>query len=115
MKSTRVVLSIEPQLHHQLIEHLLSTAAGFEIVGRSTDPVWVLATIARTRPELWIHSWEEGPELQAILSHVYSTAPDIAVVRISPDEAAGFIQMRLSSLSSLLNLGSIHRGLEEVV
>lgn len=115
MTSTRVVLTIEHKLHDDLLKHLLCGGQGFEIVGEATDPIGAMALIAQAKPDVWIHSWDEGPELQATLSHIYATNPGIAVIRISPNEPAGFLQMQVNSLTSLLAFASRQRHVREAV
>ena len=83
-----------------------------EIVGPVTDPIAPLVAMARTKPDFWIHSHQEGPELQGLLSHVYACDPSIAVVRIDLNESTGYAQVPLNTLSSLLSFIKQGRALE---
>ncbi len=104
MKNVRVVLTIEHRLQAQLVKQALASYGGYEVVGESTDTVQVMALISQKEPDAWIHSWAEGPELQATLSHLYALHPELTVVRISPDESAGYVQVQIRSLAKLANL-----------
>ena len=115
MSSHGVVLTIEHQLHLQLLKRFLLTCPGFELVGESSDPLTAMALIVQKKPAIWMHSWEEGPELQAFLSHVYACTPEIAVVRISPNESAAFLQVQISSLDGLLNLAGQQKLIKQTV
>ena len=104
MNKTRVLLSVE---HEQMLELLCGAYADcpyVDIVGVSIEPVECMRLIAGTKPQLWIHSWEDGPEIQGLLSHIYQFHPSLAVVRLHPDESAGYMQMQINSLPDLLKL-----------
>jgi len=103
VKNTRVLLGTPSGLQTQILVSALQQHPDIELVGHVIDPVATLATMVRTKPDIWIHAWEEGPELQGMLSHVYSCHPAISVIRFNANEPAGYLQVRLDSLSSLLS------------
>ena len=106
MNLTRVLLSIEHQLQAQLLKNALLSRSDVELVGETKGVVDSLMLIAAKKPDLWIHSWEEGSEPSAAFSHAYSIHPSLAVLRIHPDEPAGFLQFPISSLSQLLEVAT---------
>ena len=106
MNPTRVLLSIEQQLHSQLLKNALLSRSDIELVGETKGVVDSLMLIATEKPDLWIHSWAEGSEPSAAFSHAYSIHPHLAVLRIHPDEPAGFLQFHISSLSQLLEVAT---------
>ncbi len=112
MKKTRVLLGTPEGLQSQLLVEALRDQQDVELVGHVSDPVATLISIARTKPDVWIHGWEEGPELQAMLSHVYSCDSSISVVRIDPNDAAGYVQVPVNSMASLLSFIRQGRQLE---
>ena len=93
MKTTRVLLGTPDGLQSNV-----------EVVGHVSDPVDTLVAMTRTRPDVWIHSWQEGAELQALLSHVYDFDSSISVIRIDPNDPAGYVQVPLNSMASLMNV-----------
>ena len=111
MPLTRVLLSIEQQLHAQLLKHTLLSRNDIELVGETKGIVDSLMLIAAEKPDLWIHSWDEGAERSAAFSHAYSIHPDLAVVRINPDEPAGFLQLPVNSFSQLIDVACRTRSL----
>jgi DNA-binding NarL/FixJ family response regulator len=106
MKKTRVLLTVEQQLHAQLLKKALASCDELEVVGEATDVIQCMMLIASTKPHVWIHSWDDGPDLTSVLSHIYSFDPSLSVIRISPDESAGFIQMQIHSLPELLKFAT---------
>jgi hypothetical protein len=52
--------------------------------------------------------------LQAMLSHVYSCDPSISVIRIDPNDPAGYLQVPVNSMASLLTFLRQGRRLEAV-
>tara|TARA_R110002049_G_scaffold285698_3_gene466864 strand:+ start:8094 stop:8486 length:393 start_codon:yes stop_codon:yes gene_type:complete len=112
VKKTRVLLGTPEGLQSQLLVEALRDQQDVELVGHVSDPVATLISIARTKPDVWIHGWEEGPELQAMLSHVYSCDSSISVVRIDPNDAAGYVQVPVNSMASLLSFIRQGRQLE---
>lgn len=104
MPLTRVLLSIEQQLHAQLLKNALLARGDIELVGESKGVVDSLMLIAAKKPDLWIHSWGEEAERSAAFSHAYSLVPDLAVVRISPDEPTGFLYRPVNSISEMVDL-----------
>lgn len=111
MNPTRVLLSIEQQLHAQLLKSALLSRSDVELVGETRGLIDSLMLIAAKKPDLWIHSWEEGSESSAAFSHAYNIHPSLAVLRIHPDEPAGFLQFHISSLSQLLDVATRTRPL----
>ena len=103
MKKTKVLLGTPDGLQSQILVSALRDQRDVEIVGHVSDPVTTLVTISRTKPDIWIHGREEGAELQAFLSHVYSCHPSISVIRIDPNDPAGYLQVPVQSMASLLN------------
>ena len=102
--STRVVLSVRSQMQVDLIERILVPRAGLEIVGRADDPLGVMSLISRHRADIWMHSWQEGPELRGLLSHLRSQFPALAVVHFDPDEVTGVIQTPIDSIETFAEL-----------
>ena len=113
MNRTRVLLTVEHQLHSQLLKHTLKSCPEIELVGEASGIIECMTLIAGKKPHLWIHSWDESPELGSVLSHIYSFHPSLSVIRISPNESAGYIQMQINSLSDLLMLATRTRHLVE--
>lgn len=99
---TRVLLTIEQPLHAHLLKNAFTTCPDLELVGEATEVIECMQMMVSRKPHLWIHSWDEGPDLQAVLSHVYDSQPSLSVIRISPNEPAGYIQMQVHSLADLL-------------
>ncbi len=110
MNST-VVLTIEHQLHAQLLKHALANCPDIELVGEATGLIESMMLIDAKKPDVWIHSWAECPQVSAALSQIYSRDPNLTVIRFNPDEPAGFIQMRVNSLPELLRLAAETRHL----
>jgi DNA-binding NarL/FixJ family response regulator len=113
MNRTRVLLTVEQQLHAQLLQHALDACPELELVGVASNLIECMKLVALKKPDLWIHSWDEGPELSSALSHIYSLHPSLSVIRICPNESAGYIQMRISSLPDLLLIAARARQLVE--
>ncbi|QEG42522.1 helix-turn-helix domain-containing protein [Roseimaritima ulvae] len=103
---TRVLLTVDQPLHAQLLKHAFATCPDLELVGEATEVIECMQKMVSKKPHLWIHSWDEGPELQAVLSHVYDSQPSLSVIRISLNEPAGYIQMQVRSLADLLKLAT---------
>ena len=101
---TTILLTIEHQLHAQLLKRALGNCPDIEVIGETKGLIESMVFIASHKPNVWIHSWAESPELSSALSHVYSEDPNLAVIRINPDEPAGYIQMRVNTLPHLLRL-----------
>jgi chemotaxis response regulator CheB len=101
MNTTRILLSIEHQLQAQLLKRSLESEPGLELIGEANNAVEILMQIEAAKPDLWIHSWEQSPELEGVLSHAYSCQPDLVVVRISPNESSGYAQLQINSLAKL--------------
>ena len=114
VNNTRVLLGTPPGLPSQVLTDALQNQCDVDIVGPISDPIATLVAITRTKPDIWIHSWEEGPELQSMLTHVYSCDPTIAVVRIDLNEPNGYAQVPLNSLASLVSFIKQGRPLESV-
>ena len=114
MTKTRVLLGTPNGLQSQILVETLRNQKDVELVGHVSDPVATLVTITRAKPDVWIHSWKEGPELQAMLSHVYSCDPSISVIRIDPNDPAGYLQVPVNSMASLLTFLRQGRRLEAV-
>ena len=106
MNLTRVLLSIEHQLHAQLLKNALSSRNDVEVVGETKGIVDSLMLIAAKKPDLWIHSWDESSLPPAAFSHAYSLHPNLAVMRINPDEPAGLLQLQISSLAQLIDVAT---------
>jgi hypothetical protein len=109
MYLTRVLLSVEHQLHAQLLKNALLSRSDIELVGETKGIVDSLMLIAAKKPDLWIHSWEERAEPSAAISYAYSIHPNLAVLRVNPDEPTGFLQVQVSSLSQLIDVASRSR------
>ena len=103
VKKTKVLLGTPDGLQTQILLAALRDQRDVEIVGRGSDSMTTLITIARTKPDVWIHGREEGAALQAFLSHVYSCHPSITVIRIDPNDPAGYLQVPVHSMGSLLS------------
>ena len=102
MTTTRVLLTIEQRLQSELLKRSLESQPDFELVGEAHDFVDSLTLMAATQPHVWIHSWESGPELEAMLSHVHAQFPDLSIIRINPDEPVGYFHRQASSFSELM-------------
>ena len=113
MNLTRVLLSIEHQLQAQLLKNTLLSRDDVELVGETKGLVDSLMLIAAEKPDLWIHSWDESDQPVAALSHAYSIHPELAVIRINPDEPAGFLQLQISSLAQLIDVTARTRPLSK--
>jgi hypothetical protein len=113
MNRSKVLLTVEQQLHAQLLQHALDACPELELIGEAYDLIECMTAIAFEKPDVWIHSWDEGPELSAALSHIYSLNPNLAVIRVCPNESAGYLQMRIHSLSDLLMVAARGRQLVE--
>jgi len=109
MRNTRVLLSVREQLNAQLLRYFFSSNEGFELLGEAHDVLDILSMVQSRKPDLWIHSWNQSGDLEGILSHVYTCHPDLAIVRISPDEITGFAQQPIHSVSDLLEFAHCSR------
>lgn len=114
VKKTRVLLGTPSGLQTQILVDAMRNHCDVELVGHVSDPVATLVTMAHTKPDVWIHGWEEGPELQAMLTHVYSCNPSMSVVRIDPNDPAGYVQIPVNTMAGLLSFISQGRQLESV-
>jgi hypothetical protein len=106
MNLTRVLLSIEHQLHAQLLKHSLLTRDDVELVGETKGLVESLMLIAAHKPDLWIHSLDSAAESSATLSHAHSIHPGLAILRVHPDEPTGLLQLQVNSLSELIEVAT---------
>lgn len=104
MKEVRVLMSVEHLLQSQLIEHALRKAPELKVVGQAHTVVDILHQIRVNQPDIWIHSWDQGTSLQAVLSHIDGLCSDLLVIRIAPDEEGGVAQIRVDSIDHLLDL-----------
>ncbi len=111
MNTTRVALTIDRCLHFDLLKNSLAARPDVEVVGECIGMVDTLMLIASTRPDLWIHSWDEGDDLNAALSHLLSIHPSLAVMRVHPDEPAGCLQLQVHSISQLFEIANRTRSL----
>ena len=102
--STRVVLSVRSQIQVDLIERILVPRAGLKIVGRADDPLGVMTLISRHEADVWMHSWQEGPGLSGLLSHLRSQFPGLAVMHFDPDEVTGVIQTPVDTIERFAEL-----------
>jgi hypothetical protein len=102
MSTTRILLSVEARLQAELLDRFLSSVANFEMVGEAHSVIEILMLLDLRKPDLWIHSWEQGPALEGVLSHVYSCCPNLAVVRVAPNEMTGFAEVQINSVANLL-------------
>ena len=102
MTTTRVLLTIEQHLDSELLKRALKMQPEVEVVGEAIEVIDCMHQIANTNVDVWLHSWDQGPELEAVLSHVYSVRPDLLVIRVSPNEAAGYFQRQINSIPELL-------------
>ncbi|TWU39737.1 helix-turn-helix domain-containing protein [Novipirellula artificiosorum] len=109
MDKTRIMLTVGHPLHAQLIKHALATRSDLELAGEATDVIDCMKLISAMHPHVWIHSWDEGPELSAVQSHIYSFHSSLSIIRINPDEPAGYIQLQVNSLPELLNFATQSR------
>ena len=110
MDKTRILLTVEHQLQSQLLSSLLSSLDRVEIVGEANEVIDILRHIERKKPHIWMHSWEQGPALEAVLSHVGFEQSELAVIRMAPDEVTGFFQVQNNSLADLLRLAQSRPG-----
>ncbi|WP_145083316.1 response regulator [Aureliella helgolandensis] len=106
MNRIRVLLSIEQQLCQQVLRYDIEQHSDTEVIGESCNFFECLALIDQHQPQLWIHSWSDGPELSAVLSHALEMAPNLRIVHFNPAESAGILQVRVNSLSDMLGLAS---------
>ena len=104
MSATRVLLTTNRQLHADMFRSALAAVQDLQVVGEATEVIDCLAQISAKRPDVWIHTWPEGPELRAVLSHIYAAHPRVMVVRVDPDESSGFAEMQVSSLEDLVRI-----------
>lgn len=104
MAVTRVLLSIEHQLHSQLLKNALFSRNDVELVGETKGMIDSLMLIAAEKPDLWIHSWSEESEPSAAMSHAFSLHPGLAVMRVNPDEPNGVLQLQINSLPQLIEV-----------
>jgi hypothetical protein len=109
MNQTRVLLSIDQTLHAQLLKHVLLSREDVEVVGETEGLLDSLRMIAAEKPDLWIHSWSEEADGSAALSHAHNIHPNLAVLRVDPDEPAGVLHLQISSLSQLMEVASCTR------
>lgn len=104
--NTRVLLSMEHEQALELLQHAFADCPDVDVVGVTSEPLECLMLIARRRPHLWIHSWEDGAAIQGMLSHVYQYHPNLVVVRLNPEEPSGYMQMQINSMADLLRLAT---------
>lgn len=113
MEKTRVLLSVEHQLYAQLLKNAFASCHDLELVGEATGSTECMMLIASRKPHVWVHSWDDCPDLASVLSHIYSFRPSLSVIRINPNEPAGYIQIRINSLPELLKHATSTRELVE--
>ena len=102
MISTRVLLSIEQQLCRQLLQHACDRHPEVEVVGQSSNVIEILALMDQFKPHVFIHSWDDGPDYRAFLSHAHEIVPDLVIVQFDPDNTCGYLQVPVKSIGSLL-------------
>ena len=105
-KPTRVLLSIEPLLCKELLIQTLANYADVEVVGESCNYIECLALIAQRQVHVWIHSSENGPDLDVMLSRAYEVAPELVTVRVSSQDPAVTLQVQVNSVCELLDFTS---------
>lgn len=98
----KILLSIESLTFRELMRQSLECQPKIEIVGESCNYIECLAIISSHQPQIWIHSAEEGPDLKAAVDRAYELSPQLVVVRVNPEESAGYLQVRLESLADML-------------
>jgi chemotaxis response regulator CheB len=82
-KITATLLCNRPLLREVL--HYLLTSAGMEVVGQWSDPLTLLCSIERLRPEvvfLWTFDAFREP---GICSHLLEEYPQLKIVVVSPE------------------------------
>ena len=104
--STRVLLSIEPQICKELLRQNLSNYAEVEIVGEACNYIECLALLAQRQVHVWIHSSENSPELNAMISRAYEITPELVIVRINSQDPAAILQVQVNSVCELLDFTS---------
>jgi chemotaxis response regulator CheB len=84
MKKITATLECNRPLLREVLHYLL-TSAGMEVVGESSDPLTLLCSIERLRPEvvfLWTSDAFREP---GICSHLLGEYPQLKIVVVSPD------------------------------
>ncbi len=99
--SLKVLLSIEQQSYRELLEHMLLRHSNVELVCQSCNFVECLALISQYQPHIWIHSACDGCDLQVAVERAYELSPQLAIVRVNADEPAGYLQVRVESVSEV--------------
>jgi hypothetical protein len=84
MKKITATLECNRPLLREVLHYLL-TNAGMEVVGQSSDPLTLLCSIERLRPEvvfLWTSDAFREP---GICSHLLQEYPQLKIVVVSPE------------------------------
>ena len=116
MIKTRIMLSVDHLLQDQLFRSILGSNADIELVGetccvKANNVVDILLALDANEPHLWIHSWDQGPDLEAVLSHIYQRHSNLIILRVAPDELSGFAQVQIDSTATLLRFAKSSRQL----
>ena len=85
MKKISVILGITQPLIRAVLEHLLAKV-DMEVVGHSSDPLSLLCSVQRLRPEV-VFLWTSDPlkKFSGICSHLLEEYPKLTVVVLSPE------------------------------
>jgi DNA-binding NarL/FixJ family response regulator len=103
MNTKRILISVNQRLSRQLISYSLKRYSDVEIVGRSLNAIRIMSLIAQRKPHLWIHSFEDGPDYARIWEYIRSIAPEIAILRVNPDNPMGYLELPLHSIDDLVS------------
>lgn len=112
MNSTRVLLSIDQTLYKELVCNLLEQHPEIEVIGQTCNVLEAMAHIVQDKPQVWIHSWQENPDYDAIRSHVQSLAPTLIIVHFDVSNPYAYAQMPIGSLDELIQFTSRISALE---
>ena len=104
MTKSKILLAVEPLMLRQLLRRVFSKESDIEIVGEVTDPIDAMAAIRQTNADVLVHSWEEGGQLRATCSHLFSEYPELLMIGVSPEEEAGYAYRKLNNMDSLYSV-----------
>jgi DNA-binding NarL/FixJ family response regulator len=99
-----ILLSVEQRSYQELLRQTLESHSQVEIIAESCNFIECLALISQRQPTIWIHAWEDSPELRAVLDRAYEVAPELVIVRANPNESTGVVLVKFHSIQEVLGL-----------
>ena len=114
MRTTRIILAIDPKILRQMLKGLIERQPDFEVVGEVNNPVDMLLAVGRTQANVVVHAWPESERMPEICTHLLSEYPDLLIIGICPGSEKVFtcrqtIEVTPAATSSIDDMISVMR------